>query len=171
MQAGVWILNIFAAVWGAVGLAAFGAPIWAWAAPALLSLAVGAYSASLSGRQPARGPDDGRRIGRLVGIWSSVEGVAILIAVNVVRMAGLTRFTAPVVGVIVGLHFIPLARGIPYKAYYFTGAALIAVSLASVPLPGVYSQAVTGVGCMLVLWFSSIVLAHAAGRRSTEAAA
>jgi hypothetical protein len=108
----------------------------------------------------------GANIGRLVGIWSAVEGVAILLAVNLCRNLGAPDAVIPAIAIIVGLHFFPLARGIPVRLYYLTGTAMVAVGAAAllVPMPG--RLLATGLGCAAVLWLSCGVLVLRAPRRA-----
>jgi hypothetical protein len=50
---------------------------------------------------------------RKAGIASGVEGLAILLAVNVLAHFGRSDYAAPVIAIIVGLHFMPLAQRLP----------------------------------------------------------
>jgi hypothetical protein len=57
------------------------------------------------------------------------EGVAIFIAVNVLANIGKSAFLLPTIGVIVGLHFLPLARLFRYSLYYWSGAIQVVFCL------------------------------------------
>jgi energy-converting hydrogenase Eha subunit E len=73
---------------------------------------------------------------------------------------------APVVAIIVGLHFLPLARWLPGPIYYLTGALLVVVGLAgaAVQEPTVRILTVC-IGAAGVLWLScAIVLRQNATR-------
>lgn len=156
MRNGLWVLNVFAAIWGLAGIVVGHWPLWLTILPLALSAAI-LFAAS----RLKLGPNDPAaraRIGRLVGIWSAVEGVAIFVTANV--LINLHRPTAlmPAIAIIVGLHFLPLARGIPVRLYYATGAALIALGLAALSLPPFGRALVTGLGAALIMWTSAIVL-------------
>jgi hypothetical protein len=159
MRTGLWILCGFAAAWGIVALNGLHAPLFTWIAPVLISLvlaiAVGRKVAAIAAGAP---PQDGRHVGRVVGLWSAIEAVAIIAAVNIVPALGYPRLVGPAVGVVVGLHFLPLARGIPSKPYYVTGLAMVATSLAACALPGSWPQIAAGAAAALNLWLTALAL-------------
>ena len=159
MRFGVWMLSLFAAIWGVAALAALKAPGWAWLAPPAISVGVVVLCRRV-GASAAGTPGDGRRVGRLVGLWSAVEGIAIVLAINMLLKVGAVRLAGPAVGVIVGLHFLPLASEVsPCRLYYVTGTALIGVGVAAMFLPDPYPLAATGAGAAVILWLSSAALA------------
>src|SRR2546423_7828230 len=123
MRIGIIVLNVFAALWGGAAILSAHLALWLLAVPLLVSGGMIAWAERAVRHVPPR-PDRGR-IGRGVGIWSAVEGVAILVAVNVLRNLGLADAIGPAIAIIVGLHFLPLARGIPVRLYYATGAAIV----------------------------------------------
>ena len=154
MRGGIWVLNIFAALWFVVGAVGAGLPWGMLAVPAVISGALIGWGLRTTGAEPPRNPN----VGRLVGIWSAVEGVAIFIAANVCMNIGAHDAVVPAIAIIVGLHFLPLARGIPLPLYYATGAALAAVGLAALLLPGPERMGVTGLGAAAILWVSCVLL-------------
>lgn len=153
MRGGIWVLNIFAAIWFVVGAVGAGLPWAVLAVPAVISGALIGWGLRTTGTERPRNPN----VGRLVGIWSAVEGVAIFVAANVCINIGAREAIAPVIAIIVGLHFLPLARGIPLPLYYATGAALVALGLAALLFPGP-ERGLTGLGAAVILWVSCALL-------------
>lgn len=158
MRGGIWVLNIFAATWFVVGAVGSGLPLLVLAVPAVISGALIGWGLRTTGTEPTRNPN----VGRLVGIWSAVEGVAIFVAANVCMNIGAQDAVAPVIAIVVGLHFLPLARGIPLPLYYATGVALVALGLAALLLPGPERVGVTGLGAAAILWASCVLLVRQA---------
>jgi hypothetical protein len=70
-----------------------------------------------------------KRIGKWFGIIFGVEGIGIFIAINIVVNIGHPELTIPVMALVVGLHFYPLAwvfkRTVDY--YLATWSTLIAI--------------------------------------------
>ncbi len=155
MHGGIWVLNIFAAVWAAAAILVSHQPGWLVAFPIALSAALLVWAS----RQqfPARDPAIEARIGRVVSIWSAVEGVAMFLAANILINLHLSGLLMPVFAVIVGLHFLPLARGFPAPLYYATGAALILAGLAAMMLPEPIRPLATGLAAAIILWISAIL--------------
>jgi hypothetical protein len=107
---------------------------------------------------PADHPAEGRRIRRQFATIVAAEGVAIA-AVSVA--CGRThhgRFIVPLILVIVGLHFLPLAKLFVVPRYYVTGALFCAipiVTMLSIPASAHIGHALSwltipSVGCALV---------------------
>lgn len=163
MRGGIWVLTIFAAIWGVVGVLGTGmSPVLA-AIPVAISAALLFWATRQS---PAPISEAAQaRIGRLVGIWSAVEGVAIFVGVTVCQNIGAPHAVAPVIAIIVGLHFLPLARGIPVPLYYLTGAALVATGGGALLLSEPARIAVTGFGSAAILWVSCVALVLGKGAR------
>ena len=156
MRGGIWVLAIFAAIWGAAGVTVGHGPVWLAIVPVAISVALLLWAS----RQPvgAGSPVEGDHVGRVVGIASAVEGVAIFLVANVLINLHMPTLLLPAIAIIVGLHFIPLARWIPVPLYYRTGAGLIAVGLAASFLPPDNRAIATGIAAALVLWASGILL-------------
>lgn len=156
------VMSTFAAIWWIVGTAQV--------RPG--SLAISGVGILISGLMMAiawrrRGPSVSRdlrqRRGRAVGIASTVEGAAILAAVIVLSRVGRRDLIAPAIAVIVGLHFLPLARWLRAPLYYLTAALLIGVGIAGAFLSDPASRgAAVGTGAAAVLWLScGVVLIRA----------
>ena len=108
-------------------------------------LALAAESSS-----PAR-----KRSGRIFNIVNAVQWILICIASSVLVGRGLSVWLVPCVIFIVGLHLFPLAYAFDNSAHYFTGAALIALSV-SYPLLSASGPAspIGSLGAALILWAS-----------------
>jgi hypothetical protein len=90
--------------------------------------------------------------------WCSVgEGVGILLAVNVVRNISHPDWVLPAIAFVVGLHFLPMAFAIPFKAFYALGALLIAGSIIGVLLPQPMGAAMAGLVAGFGLWVAAVL--------------
>ena len=85
------------------------------------------------------------------------EGVAIFIAANVLANIGKSAFLLPTIGVIVGLHFMPLARLFRYSLYYWSGAIQVVLCLGTAVAMRSHLNAlntVVGLEMGLTLWIT-----------------
>ncbi len=151
MRTATLVLTVFGALWGAMALSYAHAPAWTLAAPALLSLAL---AAAVFKGIPAehRSAVEARRIGRVVALASTVEGLAILAGVNLVVWLGRPDLSLTVVAAVVGLHFLPLARWIPARVYYATAAGLLTCVAAGLAAAPPVRDVVVAGGAATVLW-------------------
>ncbi len=158
MFTGALILNILAGLWLCFGLSALALPRWSLAVPVLVSVALvaAAYRASLQGEP--RTPEEERRIGRLIARWSIFEGVAFSIGIFALLLLHRPSDITPLIAVIVGLHFLPLARGIPMRIYYATGIALILTGAVAFFLPVAAHAPVACLASGIILWASSAAI-------------
>lgn len=169
MRFGYYILNVFASLWAIGGMAAAGEPLWTWIAPPLISVAIILSGTRIIGRLPRRYPAEGKRIGRLIGICSGIEGIAITIANIVLSDLHAAPIILPVITIIVGLHFFPLAWSIPVKAYYTTGAVITLIGAAAVIMPSPTMRLVVAFGTASAPWVTALwVLAGAQARIRAE---
>jgi len=156
MRGGIWVLNIMAAVWGVAAIMVGHMPMWLVVVPIAISIILLFWAS----RQPVGtgNPIEGDHVGRVVGIATAVEGVAIFVIANVLINLHQDTLILPAIAVIVGLHFIPLARWIPVPLYYWTGAGLIVIGLATCFFPPEHRAIATGVAAALLLWASGVLL-------------
>lgn len=155
MRVGVVVLSVFAAIWCVAGLALAGMrSAFLYAIVALISAAI----IVAARRRPLNGGDAGKRIGRLVGIASAGEGIAIVLAVIVLQSLHAPDDIMPAIAIIVGVHFLPLARGIPSRLYYATGALLIALGVVGLLVSDAVRPIVVGVGAACILWLTAVIL-------------
>ena len=152
MRTGVVILCIFAAVWAGAGILVQPLPTGWIALPLAISTAVLIYAS----RQRTEPPPP--HVGRLVGIWSAVEGIAMFVAADMLINAHRSDALMPVFAIIVGLHFLPLARGIPVRLYYGTGAALITLGVAGLMVPQALRALIVGGTAPVILWASAVAM-------------
>jgi hypothetical protein len=70
-----------------------------------------------------------KRVGKWFGIIFGAEGLAIFLAINIVNNLGHPDLTIPVIALVVGLHFYPLARIFKRTIDYYlaTWSTIIAV--------------------------------------------
>lgn len=163
---GAVILGIFAVIWWIAGLrAAAQGPAVVWVVPLLASVALGAAVLRLRGAVGGLDDADAARRNRLVMIWSAAEGVAIFIAINVLVKVGHRDAFVPVVALIVGAHFIPLARGLPAPTYYVTAAALIAVGIVGLAMPVLAARiTLVSAAAAVILWITAGVVLRRVAR-------
>ena len=100
----------------------------------------------------------GRRVGKVVALWSTIEVVALLVAANAVQYLDRGDLLFPAAAIIVGLHFFPLARGIPVRLYYATGAGFLAAGLGGLLVPAAQRPMAVGASAALVLWATALVV-------------
>jgi hypothetical protein len=154
MRIGLLVLTMFAAAWASVGLLVSGGARGLILLPIALSLALLACGWRGSGLVRSRGP----HVGKLVGLWSAIEGVAIIVTENVLQNLHRGDLIFPSVAIIVGLHFFPLARGIPVRLYHATGAGFVFAGLVGLLLPAAERPMAVGMSAALILWATALVV-------------
>lgn len=125
-----------------------------------LALVSGALRVWSAAQHLTPGPSSGENVaGPAFGIVTTVEFGLIFATVLVCRLAGRGELILPIIALIVGLHFIPLAAIFGVRIYYVTGIAIVLAVLASffAPSEGL-RQAVASLGCGSVLWLTSAFL-------------
>jgi hypothetical protein len=72
---------------------------------------------------------EGKKMGMWFGIIFAAEGLGIFIAINIVTNMGHPELTIPVIALVVGLHFYPLARVFKRTVDYYlaTWSTIIAI--------------------------------------------
>lgn len=100
-----------------------------------------------------------KRVGRLVTYASVGEGVAIFVGINIVINLGHPEWVNSVIAGVVGLHFIPLARGLPAPPYYATAVALVGAAALGLTFTDLALQRmVVFCACATILWATSAVV-------------
>jgi hypothetical protein len=158
MFTGALVLNIFGACWCICGLLSLAAPLWLLPIPLLVAASLIETARRASRHAPPRTPEQEKRIGRLVGLWSGLEGVAMFITIPVLQILHREVDVASAMALIVGLHFFPLARGMPLRLYYASGAALVVIALISFYQPTSYRFAAACFPSGVVLWVTSATI-------------
>jgi hypothetical protein len=133
MIGGAVILALFAAFWSIAALANWAArPSWTIPAAILATIALLTMSASrIWATRGIESLDDpiaearGKRAGMWFGIIFSVEGVLIFLCAMVLAHVHLELWIPIGIALIVGVHFIPLARVFEVPLYYGTGVLCV----------------------------------------------
>lgn len=166
---GVLFMAFFGTLWasiGAGGLRGWGEP---W--PTVATLVIGAVLVGGgvdlwrgAGRIKERGPSDGGEnpVGRSFWLIFGLEGVAIVIASAVCNAIGRFDLFFSIMAIIVGLHFLPLARLFGMPLYYTVGILLCLVGMigiAFVPVQAMLGgrevmarSLLVGLGSAAILW-------------------
>jgi hypothetical protein len=152
MRSGYWVVAVFATGWASAGLLATGYPAATILLPALISGAILLWAYSL----PSTGAALGAKTRKLLARWSLVEGLAIVIAVNLLHRLHHPEAIFPVIAAIVGFHFVPLARSIPVRLYYLTAAGLVLTGAAGLLVPAGGRPLVVGWCAAGVLWATAV---------------
>jgi hypothetical protein len=122
---------------------------------------------------PAVVPEDvagSRRSGIWFGMVVGGEVLLVVLAGNLLSLFGATSLIIPVVALIVGIHFLPLAGLFHVRVYYLTGVLLCLLALIALvalllgiqiagPSPANWSYFV-GMGAALVLWLTLLSLSR-----------
>ncbi|MBW4050483.1 MAG: hypothetical protein HIU85_03325 [Proteobacteria bacterium] len=105
-----------------------------------------------------------RKIGRVFGIVNAVQWTLVFVAATLLPRFGLDWLIVPVIVIIVGLHFFPLARLFDRHLYYGTGIALLgwAVVIALVSRTTLVPM-ITAVGTGTLLWVTAAILMFQCG--------
>jgi hypothetical protein len=156
LRSAVWVLSLAAFAWIAAILLSRGCPLWMLAVPGLVSAAC--IALAYRWPEPPRSEEEGKRIGRLIGLWTAFEGVAIPVSIVVLQNTGGADAIPSAVAIIVGIHFLGIGRGLSRRAYLALGAGLILAGLLGLLLPA--PQRLTAVGAVsaCLLWGTALLV-------------
>ena len=155
----------FSPAWMRVGLVAAGVALATW----LVALMI-RFRRSHQGTPPPTPEEEaldrqaGQRFGRINGFqWGAI--VAAIIVLNVIHRTG---FIAPVIAIIVGIHFFPLAPLFRQPFYYATGAAGCLIGIAGFVIADVALRlSAVGISFGLLLWVTvAVVLGKIVGAQA-----
>ena len=156
---GVTICAVFGFGWFIGGAGVLGDGPAYWIGLALTAAVSVALIASVRGVASSRERD--RELpkdwGRRDGLWISFEVVLIVAAVLVLRALDLVVLLPGTIAIIVGAHFIPLAKAFDEPMYRWTGYTMIAAGAASIVAGAsgvLLAGAVAGFGCAATLWIT-----------------
>lgn len=93
--------------------------------------------------------------------WIDTAAEWVLAAGAVIALAHFRRYSLipQFLGVIIGLHFLPLARLLRAPRYYIMGTAMILCALASVLVPeGEIRNVIACAGIGLRMWVTAVVI-------------
>jgi hypothetical protein len=149
------IMGFFGTVFAAATLAlefdwrgtSIGVPFAAFAAIAAI------VTIRAPGQRAARSPHAKRVI-----IWSTIgEGLGLVVAANVVINTGHAEWLLPVTALVVGLHFLPMAHGIPFRPFYWIGSALVLAATIGFALSQTVGGKISGLTAAAALWIAAVV--------------
>ncbi len=113
-------------------------------------------------RRQAESPERRReraQRGYIIGLVTGVLGVVILAAVKLLDDAGRLDFLAPVVAILVGLHFLAFARLFPARIYYLTSALLVALGGVGAFLPTGEARVLgVSLSAAVILWLTCVAV-------------
>ncbi len=108
-------------------------------------------------RLPGIGVVASERAGRVI-LWSSIgEGVGLFVAANLVENLGHPEMLLPAMALVVGLHFLPMAYGVPFVPFYVLGLALVAAGLVGLVLAHGAGGAIAGFSAALALLLAAVL--------------
>ncbi len=166
---GAVIMSAFASMWEILGVSGLASRVQgpalfsAFAAAVLVAAAVVALTVRLGTRTRPRRirrvAPSSLRVFRLVNIGQTV---AIVAAVFALGRLDLWDYIPLAVCLVVGLHFLPLARSFAQPQYWWTGGLLTFLALACALLPagGADARLLLGFGAALALWATAAHVAH-----------
>jgi hypothetical protein len=144
----------FAAAWWVMGLGCLHAPISQLVIGPIVSVAMMLFARRrLKDVAPASADWIARRR-RIIGLAVAGEGVAIAVVSHLLVKAGLVAFVVPAVAVIVGLHFLPLAKLLKVKIYYVAGVLITLAGVAGLMVDAPHRALVTGLSSAVLLWLT-----------------
>ncbi|MFU1798642.1 hypothetical protein ACM1RC_32690 [Paenibacillus azoreducens] len=167
-------MTFFGALWAAIGIIGsheLGAP-WLLVFSGIVTLILLIGAVSLFGK--ARNMNDAvtpkereqwKKINRKFGLIFALEGLAILIASVICNIFNHFEAFFPIMAIIVGIHFFPLARLFRENFYYGTGVVLCILGIITSLLPinatlsGISLIATStfiGFGSALTLWVTGL---------------
>ncbi|WP_245645132.1 DUF7010 family protein [Peribacillus loiseleuriae] len=174
---GVFFMAFFGTLWaytGIMGLQGWGVPLLLVAAVTIgIALFIGGVSLIRASRELTNqvSKTDLRR-GKRTRFWFNIifaaEGLAIAITIVVCNATCHSELIPPVIAIIVGVHFLPLAPLFQVRLYYFTGALLCLlaiITLLVVPAKVTLGEhqinafmSVVGFGSALILWGTGLAI-------------
>ena len=171
---GVMFMAFFGTVWADIGIGGLRVSVAIWLM--ILAILIGAalfFSGIMMIRQSRHLPNtnkfrNAKNVEKWFNIVFAVEFVLIGIAAIVTNVIGHFDWFFPIMAIIVGVHFFPLAYLFQVRTYYVTGALLCllaTITLLFIPkemsIGGHTIDAwwtLIGFGSMLVLWITSLVI-------------
>jgi hypothetical protein len=161
---GALICGVFGAIWmfEAVYFGAVATPLWLTVV-ALLAVTFIAWPAAKLYSHSRRGysseAENWASVSKAYWIIVTIEWVACIVGVNVLNDIGYGGLVPQFVGLVVGIHFVPLAKIFKAPIYNWTGAVMSIGVLASFAIPAgnVRNLAAYGI-CGYSLWATAIVI-------------
>ncbi len=155
MIPGFAVLTSMAVIWAELGLFWWKAAPVTFAGPVLISALIYVAAKGPAHNLTPRTKAEERRIGKLVGFWSLAEGIVIAPAALILANTGEERLIPAAIAIVVGLHFLPLARGTPRPLNYATGAVMTVVGLTGL---WAIDGGTVALSCACVLWATCLIM-------------
>lgn len=171
---GVTFMTFFGALWSSIGIIGsngLGTP-WLLVLSVIVTLILLFGAISLFGKARSmratvtpKEREDRKKTNRKFGLIFGLEGLAICIASIICNLTNHFEVFFPIMAIIVGLHFFPLAALFREKFYYGTGVVLCILGIITFFLPmnatiGHVSLIATstfiGFGAALTLWVTGL---------------
>jgi len=149
---GAIILGFFGAVFAAMALVwPLGLPIATGLAPLLVFVLL-LIAACVVARRPGAALGLSPQAERVV-MWSSIaEGIGIFVGIDIVINLGHRDWMLPVIALVVGLHFLPIARATASRAFGTLAIALLVAAVAGFALPQPAGATLAGFAAAASLW-------------------
>ncbi len=142
----------------AIWAAGIGTPLGYAVAPLALALLVAAAWWRMPEDRPERRRERARR-GKIIGDITGVMVVLIAIALYLLRLLDRVELLAPIVVIIVGVHFLAFARLFPARVYYLTSGLLVGLGAAGFGLDaGSDRVLIVGIGACCILWLTCVAV-------------
>jgi hypothetical protein len=174
---GATIVGGFGAVWLAMGMSAAGMPERvAIALVVPIFVLIACLASAMRRRLPKlTGPEspEKKQMMRAFVVVNVVQWVAIFGTANLLRnlqLGGWIVSAIVAIVLIVGAHFLPLARIFGARQHVVTGAALMLGAAIALVLPASVRDAVECVGAGLILWTSAAAALYTAFRLAPSSA-
>jgi hypothetical protein len=165
---GATIMGGFGAVWLALGMVSAGLPVEVAIAAVIPVFALIAWvGATLRRRLPKlSGPEspEKKQMIRVFAVVNVVQWVAIFGTINLLRNLQLDRWIVSAIVLIVGAHFLPLARIFGARQHVVTGTAMMLCAVVAVVLPVSVRDTVECVSAGVILWASAAAALYAGFR-------
>lgn len=167
---GVIFMALFGTLWAGIGIGG----LQGWGSTGLIIVAVfvgilllsGGISLLVASKQFSQPAESDTRRWKRVWIWFgiifTIEGLAIGAASAICTATNHFNLLFPIMAIIVGLHFIPLASLFRIKTHYVTGSLLTLLAIATLLFipenatlgghPVIMWWLVVGFGSALILW-------------------
>lgn len=126
-------------------------------AAVLLAAAYRVYKANSLARKALAQTPESLHKARIFNLVNAGQWGVIVIVALVLPQLGYARWILPAIVLIIGLHFLPLARLFAYRPHYLTGAALILLACVyPFVAPDGPESAAGALGAGLILWLSAV---------------
>jgi hypothetical protein len=166
---GALVLTAFGSVWAVLPLASLETPqglpiaLVAVVAVVLMGLAIrrALTADSLPSPEDEEAAQQGRRAGMAFGVIFALEGATIGVGAVLLGKAGLSAWIPPFAAVVVGLHFLPLARVFRVRLYTWTGTATVVWALLCMAAPQPWLRLLAlGLGMGAILFGTAAIVLY-----------